>query len=66
MFKDIHSEYLISLGQLCDNVCTVIIDTKLIHVVKFTHLVLSGKRKQMDGLWEITLTSSLSSFTAIE
>ena len=56
VFKDIHSEYLISLGKFCDNGCTDILDKK-IHVVKGNNLVLSGNRNQMDGLRDTPLTS---------
>ena len=57
MFKDIHSEYLISLGKFYDNGCTYILDKKQIHVVKGTHLVSSGNRNQTDDLWYTPLTS---------
>ena len=41
VLKDLHSASLISLGQVCDDGCTSIIDKKLIHVVKGNHLVFS-------------------------
>ena len=65
VFKYFHIASLISLGKLCGDGCTDIIDKK-IHAVKYTHLVLSGKRNQMDGLWDITLTSPVPSPSTIQ
>ena len=57
VFKDLYRVSIISLEQLCDDGCTATLDKKLIRFVKGTRLVLSGKRNQMDGLWDIPLTS---------
>ena len=59
IFKDLHSASLISLGQLCDDGCTAILDRKQIQVVKDQHVVLKGRRNWMDGLWDIDLIRSL-------
>ena len=66
MFKYIHSEYLKYLGYLCDDGYTDILDRRLIHVVKGTHLVLSGKRNQMDVMWDIPLTFPVLSPSTVQ
>ena len=66
MFKYLHNESIISLGRLCGDGCTAITDKQRIHVVKVTHLVLSGKENQMDGLWDTPLTAPVLSPWAIK
>ena len=61
VLKYIHSASIISLGKLRDDGCTDILDKKRIHVVKGTRLVLSVKRKKMDGLWDIHLPAPVPS-----
>ena len=66
MFKDSHSESLISLGELCYDGCTNILDKTRIRVVKGTHLVLPGKRSKMDGLWDNPITVPVPSSSTIQ
>ena len=56
VFKDLQSTPLISLGKLCVDGSTFILDIYINHFFKGTYLVLPGKRNQMDGLWDIPLT----------
>ena len=48
---------LISAGQLCDDDCIVTFDKKQAYVHKHNNLVLTGKRNNTDGLWDIQLPS---------
>ena len=53
---------LISLGQLCDDNCTVVLTKDHLLACKDDHLVLQGKRSiSGDGLWDIPLCTSISS-----
>ena len=49
------SASLVSLGQLCDNKCKVLLDANDLYVVKDNKLVLKGDRNKCDGLWDIPL-----------
>ena len=46
---------LISTGQLCDDDCIVTFDKKHAYVHKHNNLVLTGKRNETDGLWDIKI-----------
>ena len=46
---------LISLGQLCDNDCRVILDKKKLYIDKDDKLVLEGNRNRTNGLWDIPI-----------
>ena len=46
---------LISLGQLADDKCTIILDKKYLHVIKNFKCILAGYRNYTDGLWDIPL-----------
>ena len=47
------SSSLISLGQLCDDGCRVILNDKTLEAYKNQKLVLAGIRNRTDGLWDI-------------
>ena len=49
------SASLVSLGQLCDNKCKVLLDDTNLYVVKDNKLVLKGDCNKYDGLWDIPL-----------
>ena len=55
VFDDLHSASLLSLGQLCDDGCKVLLDEKNIHVFKNNQIVLTGYRNKRDGLWDVPL-----------
>ena len=46
---------LISLGQLTDDNCTIILNKKFLHVIKNFKCILTGHRNFTDGLWDIPL-----------
>ena len=66
VLKDIYSASLISLGKLCYDGCTDILDKKIIHVAKDNHLFPSGNRDQMDCLWDIPLTAPVPLLSTIQ
>ena len=49
------SSSLISLGQLCDDDCTVVLEKRKMLVVKNNDIILRGARNQQDGLWDIPI-----------
>ena len=44
---------LLSLGQLCDDGCQILLDKKALFVVKEDELVMEGYRNEGDLLWDI-------------
>jgi hypothetical protein len=50
------SANLISLGQLCDDGCTITLDQDTIQVTKNNTTILKGIRNQKDGLWDIPIS----------
>ena len=52
VFDDLHSELLISLGQICDNDCVAILYKHKIQVIKESKVVMQGHRNPDDGLWD--------------
>ena len=49
---------LISMGQLCDDDCNILLTKKHLFAVKNNHVVLTGRRNHHDGLWDIHLPTS--------
>ena len=47
------SSSLISLRQLADDNCTILLDREKIIAVKEDQIVLQGFRNKLDGLWDI-------------
>ena len=47
----------ISLGQLCDDGCNVLLNKKDLKVFKDTKLILKGCRNLSDGLWDIPIVA---------
>ena len=58
LLKDLQKTNLISLGQLCDDNCYVVLTKKKLYVCKDKKLLLQGYRNRDDGLWDITLDGS--------
>ena len=55
IFPNLQSS-LISLGQLCDDDCTVILDKRKLRALKNNEVILEGSRSTSgDGLWDIPL-----------
>ena len=57
VFPALASASLISIGQLCDDGCTAVLDQNTLNVFKNGHTVLRGVRNRTDGLWDINLTA---------
>ena len=53
------SSNLISLRQLCDDNCKVVLSKQHLHAIKDDKVVLEGFRNSHDGLWDIPIRSSL-------
>jgi hypothetical protein len=56
VLRDLHSASLISLGQLCDDNCNIILTKEHLTIFKNNQLIITGTRNQTDGLWDIPLT----------
>ena len=62
VFPSLTSASLISIGQLCDDGCTAILNDKALTIYKNGHPVLRGMRNLVDGLWDIDLTAHAKIF----
>ena len=51
----LQSSSLISLGQLCDDNCNVVVTKDHLHAIKNGRIILQGKRNLHDGIWDIPL-----------
>ena len=63
LLKDLQKTNLISLGQLCDDNCFVVLTKKKLYVCKDKQLLLQGYRNQDDGLWDITIDQKQNNIT---
>ena len=54
-FTTIKSANLISLGQLCDDGCTITLNRENMKVTKNNTTILKGIRNRKDGLWDIPI-----------
>jgi hypothetical protein len=57
---------LISIGQLCDDDCVAILDTRRPQVFKNSQCILMGPRNKTDGLWDIVLPLPTTSANPVE
>ena len=57
------SASLISLGQLCDDDCNVLLTKKTLLVIKNKEIVLQGIRNKCDGFWDIPVSKRTMSPT---
>ena len=55
------SASLISLGQLCDDGCSVVLRKKYLDVVKNGKVILKGTRNRQDKLWDIPIPQAFNS-----
>ena len=53
VFSDLKSASLISINQLCDDNCNVLLNKKKLIVVKDDAIILQGVQNFTDGLWDI-------------
>ena len=56
----LHSVNLISLGQLCDNGCYVLLSSFSLYAIKDYKVILKGYRNPSDGLWDIPICANSS------
>ena len=49
------SSNLISIGQLCDDGCSILLDKAKMLAFKNNKLILKGFRNKSDGLWDIPI-----------
>ena len=55
VFPGIKSSSLISIGQLCDDDCTAVLDRKWMKIYENNEIVLYCSRNLTDGLWDISI-----------
>ena len=55
VFKKLHSSSLLSIGQLCDDDCLVLLHKNFLYAFKNWKPILYGTRNHTDGLWDIQL-----------
>ena len=53
ILPQIKSVSLISISQLCDNYCNVLLNKKKLYAFKQSELILEGNRNNSGGLWDI-------------
>ena len=58
MLPHLKSASLISLGQLCNDNCNIVLNKTKLFVLKNNQLLLQGYRNNQDGLWDIPLPQS--------
>ena len=58
IFKGLRSASLISIGQLCDDGCEVALTKNNMIVKKKQNIILTGKRNNSDGLWDVELSQN--------
>ena len=59
ILPNLHSSSLISLGQLCDDNCTVILTKQQLLILKKGNIILTGLRNATDGLWDIPINKNI-------
>ena len=55
ILPELKSSSLISMGQLCDDDCLVVLSKKKLAAIKDNKIVLEGTRNKKDGLWDIPI-----------
>ena len=60
VLPNLHSSSLISLGQLCNDDCQVILDKKELNVYKDSQVLLKGYQNLKNSLWDIPIVGSIT------
>ena len=55
VLSNLKSSNLISLGQLCDDGCSIILNKHIMQAYKNNKVVMKGIRNKTDGLWDIPI-----------
>ena len=63
VLPQLHSSSLVSLGQLCDDNCLVLLSATKLYTFKNGKVILTGDRSHTDGLWDIPITQNPSCTT---
>ena len=66
VFDDLQTSSSISVGQLCDDKCKVLLDENCILVYKNNEIILTGSRNKNDGLWDIPIVQHPNTNTTIQ
>jgi len=56
IFPGLQTTSLISLGQLCDHNCKIVLDKNNVFVIKNGEIIITGHRNRSDGLWDIPVS----------
>ena len=59
IFPGLKNSSLLSIRQLCDNVCQALFDKNKLYIVKNNLLILQGHHNLCDGLWDVRFTAKL-------
>ena len=59
VLPNLHSSSLISLGQLYDDDCKVILNKKELNVYKDKQVLLKGYQNSKDSLWDIPIMQNI-------
>jgi len=57
ILPELKSSSLLSLGQLCDDNCQVLLQKQDLRVFKNNKTIIKGKRNLTDGLWDVNIPS---------
>lgn len=66
--KNLKSTLLISLGQICDDKCTIVLDKKILYTIKSKNItinmhkkdiIMKGTRNHKDGLYDIPIKKTV-------
>ena len=55
ILPQLKSALLLSIVQLCDNDCNVVLNKNKLYAFKQSELILEGNRNNLDGLWDISV-----------
>ena len=55
ILQGLKSASLISIGQLCDDGCNILLNKLKLIAVKIKRIILKGNRNYSDGLWDIPI-----------
>ena len=55
IFDEVHTDYFISTGRLCDYDCIAVFSKYNLQIVKNDEVIITSKRDDKNGLWDILL-----------
>ena len=66
ILPDLNSSSLLSLVQVCDGGCNVLLNKQKIYAIKDKEVVIEGKRNHRNGLWDIIIPSHPHDKTSVQ